>query len=201
MFKMKAKRIAGFALLLSVVMLGAFISGCIDQSNTTGTTSPSETGTLTETSSKTETSTATRMETTTRTSPTRTQTTTQTTTETPGMTDKKILELVEEYENAIGDAKAQLEKTGFEIKAGEFSNWDAMAEELRKKAEAEKDPQQKTAMLYDLARLRYYELLNLRSAVGISAVEKTYWENATTGEPIEAFYNRRGTSSTPATGR
>ncbi len=189
---MKAKRTAGIALLLSVVMLGAFISGCIDQGNTTGTTSPSETGTLTETSSKTGTSTATRTETTTRTSPTETQTTTQTTTETPDVTEKKILELVEEYEKAISDAKAQLEKAGFEIKAGELSNWDAMAKELKKKAENEKDPQQRTAMLYDLARLRYYELLNLRSAVGISAVEKAYWANATTGEPIEAFYNIRG---------
>ncbi len=168
---MKAKRIAGFALLLSVVMLGAFISGCIDQGNTTGTASPSEIGIPTKTPTE---------------SPTRT------TTETPGMTEKKILELVDEYEKAITDAKAQLEKTGFEIKAGEFSNWDAKAEELRRKADSEKDPKQKTAMLYDLARLRYYELLNLRSAVGISAVEKAYWENATTGEPIEAFYNRRG---------
>ena len=168
---MKAKRMAGFALLLSVVMLGAFISGCIDQGNTTGTPSSSETGIPTKTPAE---------------SPTRT------TTETPDMTERRILDLVDEYENAIGDAKAQLEKTGFEIKAGEFSNWDVMAEELRKKAEVEKDPQRRTTMLYDLARLRYYELLNLRSTVGISAVEKAYWENATTGEPIEAFYNRRG---------
>lgn len=166
---MKAKRIAALALLLSVVMLGAFISGCIDGGNTTGTASSSETPTETET-----------------------QTSTKTTTEMPDVTEKRILELVDEYEKAITDAKAQLEKTGFEVKAGEFSNWDAMAEELRKKAEDEKDPQQRTAILYDLARLRYYELLNLKSAVGISAVEKTYWENATTGEPIEAFYNRRG---------
>ncbi len=185
---MKAKRMAGLALLLSVVMLGAFISGCIDQGNTTGMTSPSETGTLTGTPSKTETSTATRTETTTRTSPSGTQTTT----ETPDMTEKKILELVSQYENAIDNAKVQLEKTGFEVKDGEFSNWDAKAEELRRKADNEKDPKQRTAMLYDLARLRYYELLNLQSAVGISAIEKAYWENATTGEPIEAFYNRRG---------
>ena len=164
---MKIGKLAGFALLLSVVMLGAFISGCVDQGNVTRTVSP-ETGSSTGTPAE------------------------STATEPPKATDEKILALVGQYENAIGDAKAQLGKTGFEIKGGEFSKWDAMAEELRKKAENERDPKQRTAMLYDLAKLRYYELLNLRSAVGISAVEKAYWENATTGEPIEAFYNRRG---------
>lgn len=164
---MKAKKLAGFALLLSVVMLGAFISGCIDQGNVTRTVSP-ETGSSTGTPAE------------------------STATEPPRATDEEILALVGQYDNAIGDAKAQLQKTGFEIKDGEFSNWDAKAEELRKKADKETDPRQRTAMLYDLARLRYYELLNLRSAVGISAVEKAYWENATTGESIEAFYSPRG---------
>ncbi|WP_297504629.1 hypothetical protein, partial [Thermococcus sp.] len=164
---MKIGKLAGFALLLSVVMLGAFISGCIDQGNVTRTVSP-ETGSSTGTPAE------------------------STATEPPRATDEKILALVGQYENAIEDEKAQLQKTGFEIKDGEFSNWDAKAEELRKKADKETDPRQRTAMLYDLARLRYYELLNLRSAVGISAVEKAYWENATTGEPIGAFYSPRG---------
>ncbi len=164
---MKAKKLAGFALLLSVVMLGAFISGCVDQGNVTKTVSP-ETGSSTGTPAE------------------------STATEPPKATDEEILALVSQYRNAISDTKAQLQKTGFEIKGGEFSKWDAMAEELRKKAENERDPKQRTAMLYDLTRLRYYELLNLRSAVGISAVEKAYWENTTTGEPIGAFYNRRG---------
>ena len=164
---MRAKKLAGFALLLSVVMLGAFISGCIDQGNVTRTVSP-ETGSSTGTPTE------------------------STATEPSKAADEEILALVGQYENAIGDAKAQLGKTGFGIKEGEFSNWDAKAEELRKNADKETDPRQRTAMLYDLARLRYYELLNLQSAVGISAVEKAYWENATTGEPIEAFYSPRG---------
>lgn len=164
---MKIGKLAGFALLLSVVMLGAFISGCIDQGNVTETIS-SETGSRT-------------------TAPTE-----STATEPPKVADEEILTLVSQYENAIDNARAQLEKTGFEITDGEFSNWDAKAEELREMADNEKDPDKRAAILYDLARLRYYQLLNLQSAVGISAVEKAYWENATTGEPIEAFYNRRG---------
>ncbi|WP_054839782.1 hypothetical protein [Thermococcus sp. JCM 11816] len=56
----------------------------------------------------------------------------------------------------------------------------------------ESDIEKRVYILQNLAELKYYEALNMRSLVGVGAVETAYWENASNGEPITDFYNMRG---------
>lgn len=172
---MKGKTIAGFALLLGIVMVGAFISGCIGQGTVTRTVSspsPSPSGTSVGTSTKTQSS-------------------------APGNEwepkEKELTALVDEYDKEIVDTGEKLAKTGFEIQSEEIMKWDRTSTELLKMAREEKDPKTKVLILNDLAMLRYHELTNVRTLAGIGALERAYWENATTGEPIEPFYSMRGT--------
>ncbi|WP_087037006.1 hypothetical protein [Thermococcus litoralis] len=189
---MKTKKFAGFALLLSVVMLGAFISGCINQSVSTETVSrPEETVTKTETETKTQT------ETTNPTTTTPKETTTSVPTETipqPNWEadEEKLKGLIELYDKEIVDAKEKLTKLGLEIKSSEIENWEKSAKILSEMAANESDVEKRVYILQSLAELKYYEALNMRSLVGIGAVETSYWENASNGEPITDFYNMRG---------
>ena len=160
---MKIGKLAGLALLLSIVMLGAFISGCIDQGNVTRTVTGSNTTEPTQTAPnewKDE--------------------------------EEKLTSLIETYEGEITDAKEKLAKVDFELESPEIEDWEAQSRKLLETAKAESDPSVRVLILQDVAKLKYYQLLNLRTLAGIGAVEKAYWENATTGEPIEAFYNMRG---------
>lgn len=183
---MKTKKLAGFTLLLSVVMLGAFISGCIDQGNSTGTsTTPKETT----------------QPTTTREPPTTTTTPKETTTSTPTETnpqpnweadEEKLGGLIELYDKEIARAKEKLEKLGLELESPEIRNWEKSAKVLSEMAANENDIEKRVYILQNLAGLKYYEALNMRSLVGVGAVETAYWENASNGEPITGFYNMRG---------
>ncbi|WP_052696146.1 hypothetical protein [Palaeococcus ferrophilus] len=190
---MKTKKLAGFALLLSVVMLGAFISGCIDQGNSTGTnTTPKETTTTTPTNPTTTTTTP--KETTTTTPK---ETTTNAPTETNlqpdwGADEEKLDGLIELYDKEIAGAKEKLEKLGLELKSLEIRNWEKSAQVLSEMAANESDVEKRVYILQNLAELKYYEALNMRSLVGVGAVETSYWENASNGEPITDFYNMRG---------
>ena len=165
---MKGKTIAGFALLLGIVMVGAFISGCIDQGTVTRTVSSPETSTTTQSPA-------------------------------PGneleSKEKELRALIDEYDVAIKDAKEKLARLPHdEILTGDsLIEWDRTSTELLRRVKSEENPEVRVLMLYDLAKLRYYELANLRALAGIGAIEGEYWENATTGEPIEAFYSMRGT--------
>ncbi|MCO6040703.1 hypothetical protein [Thermococcus alcaliphilus] len=189
---MKTKKFAGFALLLSVVLLGAFISGCINQSVSTETVSrPEETVTKTETETKTQTET---------TNPT-TTTPKETTTSAPAETipqpsweadEEKLDGLIELYDKEIANTKEKLEKLGLELESPEIQNWEKSAKVLAEMAANESDVEKRVYILQNLAELKYYEALNMRSLVGVGAVETSYWENASNGEPITDFYNMRG---------
>lgn len=160
---MKIRKLAGFALLLSIIMLGAFISGCIDQGDVTRTVTNGST-TVTPTASTNEWK----------------------------AKEEKLTSLIATYDGEIANEKENLAKIGFELESSEIGNWEAGSRELLEMVESESDPRTRVLILRDVAKLKYYELLNLRTLAGIGALEKTYWENATTGEPIEAFYSPRG---------
>ncbi|USH00163.1 hypothetical protein K1720_01410 [Thermococcus argininiproducens] len=160
---MKGKTIAGLALLLGIVMVGAFISGCIDQGNVTKTVTRSNT-----------------------TEPT------QTAPNEWEAEEEKLTSLIDTYDKEITDAKEKLMKVSFELDSPEIDSWEAQSKKLLEMAKAERDPSVRVLILQDAAKFKYYQLLNLRTLAGIGAVERAYWENATTGEPIEAFYNVRG---------
>lgn len=178
---MKMKKVAGFALLLSVIVFGAFISGCINQGNTTRETTTPTTATPKETTTSTVSK----------------ETPTSAPTETLSQDDlkadeEKLKGLIELYDKEIVDAKEKLGKLGLEVKSSEIENWEKSAEILSEMVANESDIKRKVYLLQNLAQLKYYEILNLRALVEVGAVETSYWENATTGEPIEGFYNMRG---------
>jgi len=173
-------------------LLGAFISGCINQSVSTETVSrPEETVTKTETETKTQTET---------TNPT-TTTPKETTTSAPAETipqpsweadEEKLDGLIELYDKEIANTKEKLEKLGLELESPEIQNWEKSAKVLAEMAANESDVEKRVYILQNLAELKYYEALNMRSLVGVGAVETSYWENASNGEPITDFYNMRG---------
>ncbi|KUH34527.1 hypothetical protein APY94_01530 [Thermococcus celericrescens] len=191
---MKVKKLAGFALLLSVVMLGAFISGCIDQGNTTGTgTAPKETTTTTTTNPTTTTTTP--KETATSTTPKETSTSIPTETNPQSSweaDEEKLKGLIELYDREIAGAKEKLKKLGLELESPEIERWDKSAEVLSEMAANESDVEKRVYILQNLAELKYYEALNMKSLVGVGAVETAYWENASNGELITDFYSMRG---------
>ncbi|ASJ11139.1 hypothetical protein A3L12_07420 [Thermococcus sp. P6] len=108
-------------------------------------------------------------------------------------TERELKTLVDDYDRSISDAGEKFVKTGFELQSEEILNWDGSSRELLEMAKEENDPESRALILNDLAMLRYHELTNMRTLAGIGALERSYWENATTGEPIEPFYSMRGT--------
>ncbi|MBP1912820.1 hypothetical protein [Thermococcus stetteri] len=90
------------------------------------------------------------------------------------------------------DNKEKLARLNFQLESPEMETWEKLASTLEEKANGEGDLKTRVFILQDVAQLKYYEVLNLRSLVGIGAVESSYWENASTGEPISAFYRRDG---------
>ncbi|ASJ12678.1 hypothetical protein [Thermococcus thioreducens] len=156
---MKGKTIAGLALLLGIVMVGAFISGCIDQGNAT------ETGTKTG------------------------GTTSQPTTTSPDISEEEkyqnnLLKAIATYDAEIVDIESRLKP----------STLSGLAEETKalERDATHSTGREKTLLLEKLAYLKSLQLAELRNLIVISAVETAYWENATTGEPIEGFYREDG---------
>ncbi|NJE76161.1 hypothetical protein [Thermococcus sp. ES12] len=155
---MKIGKLAGLALLLSIVMLGAFISGCIDQGN------------ITETQTKT-------------------GKTSQPTTSSPQVSGEEkyqddLLKTITSYEREIKEIEGKLTPVT-------LSGLTIEAENLERDA-VHSTGREKTINLERLAHLKFLQLAELRNLMVIAAVENAYWENATTGEPIEAFYRPDG---------
>ncbi|WP_457754240.1 hypothetical protein [Thermococcus sp.] len=156
---MKKRKIAGFALLLGIVMVGAFISGCIDQGNAT------ETGTKTG------------------------GTTSQPITTSPGISEEEkyqdsLLKAIAAYDAEIRDIESRLKPSTLNGLVDETKSLERDA--------THSTGREKTLLLERLAYSKYLQLSELRNLMVINAVETAYWENATTGEPIESFYRADG---------
>ncbi|WP_087036392.1 HU family DNA-binding protein [Thermococcus litoralis] len=207
-------RFAGFALLLSVVLLGAFISGCINQSVNTETTSkPTETVTKTET--KTETETPPPTETQTKTTP---PTETQPREEKDTQIDVKLKELEEAVgliDSVLGSGENQVMEAfsnvtlvrappeGSIVRAQpentRIKRWIVRAQpeeekfhRLMRLAENEDNKTKKFEYLSDAYLIRLAQLVSLRNALITAAVERAYWDRIEKGEPVDEFYSENG---------